>query len=141
MRTDPYLAFRYQLTIGGVPVGGFSEVSGLQIEIEVEDYREGGRNDYVHRLPGPAKYPQNLVLKWGLTDDDFLWWWHELAVAGQIVRLSGAIFMVNGDGLAPWHWDFIDAYPVRWIGPPLRAGSAELAIETLELVHNGLKRR
>lgn len=137
-RRDPYLAFRFRVEIGGLDVGGFTEVSGLQLETEVEDYREGGVNEYVHKLPGPTRYPSNLVLKRGLTDSELLWRWYQSGILGVAPRLSGSIVLLDSAGEEKWRWNFIEAYPVRWIGPDLRAGTAEVAVETLELVHRGL---
>lgn len=137
-RKDPYLAFNFLVEIEGLIVGGFSEVSGLQVETEVEDYREGGMNEYVHRLAGPIRYPANLVLKHGLTDADVLWRWHQEVVRGNIVRKNGSILLRDSSGEGRWRWNFVGAYPVKWSGPDLRAATAELAVETLELVHRGL---
>jgi len=137
-RRDPYLALNFELRIEGLTVGAFSEVTGLQVEIEVKDYREGGVNEYVHKLAGPARYPSNLVLKRGLIDSETLWCWHQDVTQGIIQRKNGSIVLLDNAGVEQWHWDFIDAYPVRWVGPQLRAGTAEVALETLELVHRGL---
>ncbi len=71
-KPDPYFSFQFLIEINGLITGGFSEVSGLQVEIETEEYREGGTNDYVHKLPKGTKY-SNLVLKRGITDSDVLW--------------------------------------------------------------------
>ena len=137
-RRDPYLSFHFLVEIEGLVVGGFTEVSGLQVEVEVEEYREGGLNDYIHKLAGPARYPSNLILKHGLTDMDLLWRWHKEVTRGIIKRKSGSIVLLNSAGEEKWRWNFTDAYPVRWVGPDLRAGAAEVAVETLELVHRGL---
>ena len=69
-RKDPYLAFAFRVEMNSIWTGAFSEVSGLQVEIETEDYREGGVNDYMHKLAGPARYPANITLKHGLLDAD-----------------------------------------------------------------------
>ena len=137
-RQDPYLTFNFQVEIQGLVVGGFSEVSGLQVEIEVEDYREGGLNDYIHKLAGPTRYPSNLVLKHGLTDVDGLWKWQREVTQGVIKRKNGSIVFLDSTGEERWRWNFSGAYPVRWVGPELRAGSADVAVETIELVHRGL---
>ena len=73
-RTDPFLNYRFGVEIEGLIVGGFSEASGLQVEVETEDYQEGGVNDYTHKLPKTLKHP-NLVLKRRITDTDALWKW------------------------------------------------------------------
>lgn len=137
-RKDPYLAFRFKVEIDGIRVGGFTDVNGLQVEIEIQDYREGGLNDYIHRLAGPAKYPSNLVLKHGLMDIDELWNWQQDAVQGKIVRKNVSVLLHNSAGKKKWRWDFGGAYPVKWTGPELKATSTDVAVETLELVHQGL---
>lgn len=139
-RTDPYLTFRFLIEIEGLVLGGFTEVSGLQIEVETEDYREGGLNEYIHKLAGPTRYPSNLVLKRGLTDIETLWGWHQEVTRGFIRRKNGSIVLRDVVGEERWRWNFVQAYPVRWVGPELRAGTAEVAVETLELVHRGLTR-
>lgn len=139
-RADPYLAFNFVIELEGIVVGGFSEVSGLQVEMETQDYREGGVNEYLHKLAGPTRYPSNLVLKRGLTDAETLWNWQQEVMQGPIARKNGSIMLLNSAGEETWRWNFVGAYPVRWVGPELRAGTAEVAVETLELVHQGLTR-
>ena len=139
-RNDPYLSFRFVVEIEGLVLGGFTDVSGLQIEVEVEDYREGGLNDYIHRLPGPARYPANIVLRRGLTDAAGLWQWHQEVRRGIIRRKNGSIVLLDSAGEEVWRWNFVDAYPVRWSGPELRAGTADVAVEALELAHRGIVR-
>ena len=69
IRNDPYLGFNFLVEIEGLVVGGFSEVTGLQIETVLETYREGGVNEFEHKLAGPTRYPSNLILKRGLTPE------------------------------------------------------------------------
>lgn len=133
----PYLSFRFLVEIQGLIVGGFSEVTGLQAETEVETVEEGGVNDYVHRFPKKTKYP-NLVLKRGITDSDALWKWHQEVVSGRISRKSGFIILVDSEGNEKWRWHFVQAYPVKWTGPDLKADSSTVAVESLELVHDGI---
>lgn len=137
-RKDPYLVFNFLIEIEGLVVGGFTEVAGLQVEIETQDYREGGLNGYIHKLAGPARYPSNLVLKQGLTEADTMWEWHQAAVRGNIQRKNGSIILQNSYAEEKWRWNFVEAFPVKWVGPTLRANAAEVAVETLELVHRGL---
>jgi len=135
---DPYVAFNFAVEIGGIITAGFSEVGGLQMEVEVVDYREGGRNDFVHKFGGPARYASNLTMKRGLSASRGLWEWHQLALKGVIVRAPISVLLRSADGDEVWRWDFRDAYPVKWIGPDLRASQNAVAIETLEFVHRGL---
>jgi phage tail-like protein len=139
-RTDPYLGFNFLVEIEGLVVGGFNEVTGLTVEVEIEEYREGGLNAYVHKLAGPARYPNNLVLKHGLTDSDTLYSWHHSVATGKIERKNGSIILLDSTGGEKWRWNFVEAYPVRWIGPDMRAGSAEIAMESVELVHRGISK-
>jgi len=139
VRADPYQAFNFLVEIEGILAGGFSECSGLQVETEVTDYREGGRNDYVHRFAGPTKYPP-LILKHGLTQIDGLWAWHQDVVEGQINRHNGTIYLLDKKRMPVMWWDFKEALPVKWTGPDLRADSGNVAIESIELTHRGLSR-
>lgn len=119
-------------------VAGFSEVSGLSVETEVEEYREGGVNDFVHKLVKGTRHVP-IVLKRGLTDSDVLWKWHNDVVQGKITRRSGSIILFNESYDEHRRWSFEEAYPIKWIGPDLNASSSEVAIEQLELAHNGFK--
>ena len=139
VKKDPYLGFRFLVEIQGLIVGGFSEVSGLQAETEVEEIREGGVNDYVHKRPKITKYP-NITLKRGITDCDALWSWHQDVVNGKFERKTVYIILQDSEGNEKWQWYFEHAYPVKWVGPDLKADSSTVAVETLELAHNGIKK-
>ncbi|HEY9617777.1 MAG TPA: phage tail protein [Microcoleaceae cyanobacterium] len=136
-RIDPYLAFNFKVEIRGLVVAGFSDVTGLQAETETEDYREGGLNTFVHKLAKLTKYP-NLVLKRGLTDSDTLWQWHQQVVSGKIQRQNGSVILLDTTGTEKWRWNFSQAYPVKWTGPDFKADGNSVAIESLELAHNGI---
>lgn len=138
-RNDPYLGFRFVVELDGVIVAGFSEVTGLQVEVEVQEYREGGLNSFMHKLAGPARYPSNLVLKHGITKSRELWQWHQEVASGSFKRKNGSIILLNSTADEVWRWNFEGAYPVRWNGPDLRGNASEVAVETLELVHRGIK--
>ena len=138
-RKDPYLGSNFFVEIDGLIVGGFSEVSGLQAETELEEIREGGVNDRVHKVPKITKY-QNIVLKRGITDSNVLWKWHQDVVDGKIRRKSVYVSLRDAEGRARWRWNFIEAYPVKWTGPDLKADGNSVAIETLELAHNGIRK-
>lgn len=135
---DPYLGCNFLVEVEGVISAGFSEVTGLAAQVETFDYREGGVNGYVHKIAGPASYQSNLVLKRGMSTSPDLWAWGAAAREGNISRLPVVIVLTNGGQIPLWTWAFRDAYPVRWIGPDLRAATGAVAIETLELVHRGL---
>jgi phage tail-like protein len=138
-RNDPYASFNFGVEIRGLVVGGFSEVSGLQTEVEIQDYREGGVNEYIHRRAGPVRYPANVVLKHGLTDKTELWSWYCNVVQGKIERKNMSIVLLDRSGNEKRRWNLQRAYPVKWAGPDLRALSNDVAVETVELAHDGFE--
>jgi phage tail-like protein len=138
---DPARSFKFNvvLTLDGVSIAAFTECSGLSLEREVETYAEGGVNDYVHTLPVRTKYA-NIVLKRGIIKSDKLWQWYQKGIRdGQVERLNLSVKLYNAKGEVLQNWDIVDAYPVKWVGPTLNSGSAEMAVETIELAHHGLK--
>lgn len=138
-RNDPYISYRFKVKIDDKDFAGFSEVSGLSFESSVETFREGGINRYERQLAGPAKYPSTLTLKRGLTREEDLWEWHQKVMDGQIVRKNVAVVLRDSAGEERWTWKFREACPVKWVGPEFRAATAEVAFETVELVHRGVE--
>ena len=137
-RKDPLIAFRYRITITGLAVGGFSECSGLQLETEPFEYAEGGRNAYMRKFPTRTKQ-SNIILKRGIVDRA-LWDWYWDVTQGKITRRGGTIEIQDlGGSEALMSWEFSRAFPIKWIGPALNATQNSVAIETFELVHEGLE--
>jgi phage tail-like protein len=137
-RHDPILSFNFAVEISGIIMAAFNDVSGLQAEIEVNEYREGGVNGYMHKRAGPAKYPSNLILKKGITDSQELWSWYCQVLQGTIQRKSLDVVLMDCAGSEQRRWTFQNAYPVKWAGPDFKAQSSEVAIESMELAHEGL---
>ena len=138
-REDPYLSFNFLVEIQSLIVGGFSEVLGLQAETKFEEIREGGVNDHVHKLPKITEYP-NITLKRGITDSDVLWKWHQDVIEGKIDRKNVFVVLLDAEGNEKWRWHLIEAYPVKWTGPDLKADGNAIAFEAVELAHNGIKK-
>ena len=136
-RPDPVGELRFKLELPGVDLGRFRECTGLAAEIEVKDYNEGGVNDRVHKLPTRMKYP-NLVLKRGVTYEDALlkWLW---TTQHKTQRIAVTVSLMGQDVKPVRSWSLQDAFPVKWTGPNLNAGSNQIATETLEIVHGGLQ--
>ena len=134
-RNDPYFNYNFAIEINGI-VKGFADASGLQSEAQTEDFREGGVNEYARKIVKSAAY-QNLTLKRGLTDGDDLWQWHRNTLSGKIERKNLSIILLNHTGDETWRWNFVEALPVKWTGPDLKAGENSVAFETLEFVHHG----
>jgi phage tail-like protein len=136
---DPYVSFCFRAEIDSIFVSSFSEATGLTFETEVQNLREGGVNSHEWQLAGPTKFPSKVILKRGLADADALWSWYLDVMDGFIVRRRITIVLLNHAGEERWRWVFRGAYPVKWSGPEFRAGTAEVAFESIELVHNGLE--
>ena len=141
--TDPYLSFRFGVIIDDNPkhVAGFNEATGLTFETAIEPFREGGFNSHERQLVGPTKCPERLVLKRGLSSND-LWSWYKRILGGDIERRKQLTIILRdyaGADVSNWKWVFQEVCPVKWTGPQFRAGTAEVAFETIELVHRGLK--
>jgi phage tail-like protein len=112
-------------------------VSGLASQVEVEEYREGGVNGFVHKLPGRTSHA-NLVLSHGLTSMSTLWNWDYNTTLGAIQRRNGTIMLLDPRQVPVMWWNFRNAVPVRWTGPTFSAVSDEVGVESLELAHEGL---
>ncbi|PSB34411.1 phage tail protein [Stenomitos frigidus] len=134
---NPYMPYNFLVELDGLITGGFMEVSGLECDITLESYEEGGQNDYVHQFPTRITYP-NLVLSKGLTDVWTLWNWFDEARQGMIRRRNGTIMLLDHQRLPVRWWNFNDAYPVKWAGPQFNSSAQEVAVERIELVHRGI---
>ncbi|MCK7494841.1 MAG: phage tail protein [Comamonadaceae bacterium] len=146
---DPYAGFLFSVEVSpaSLPgagqasrVGGFSDVSGLQFENEVETLRVGGVNDTDVMLPGPARFPTRLVLKRGLADRSFFWSWYLAVLQGRIVRRELTVSVRDPRQQLRQSWTFRDACPVKWTGPDLHAATSAVGFESVELIHRGLQR-
>jgi phage tail-like protein len=118
-------------------IGMFTQCSGLEMQIDVLQYPEGGNNEFVHQLPGQLRYP-NLVLTRGLTNADAVFKWFS-ATRSQPQLKEVTIIFQNQKQEPIRTFTFADAFPVRWSGPTAEAGTATVAMETLEIAHGGLK--
>ena len=120
-------------------VAGFSECSGIEASFEVMELKEGGVNSHVWKLPVRASH-SNVTLKHGaiyLYDD--LWDWHYSWVQGQGTRKDGLIVLNDNSGQPAKIWKFKRGIPVKWSGPSLNASQSNVAIEALEIAHEGLE--
>lgn len=135
---DPVPAFRFKVQLDNLPDAGFSEVSGLQLEVEVEDYPEGGQNTYVHKRPGRVKQ-SNVTLKRGIVSRRVWDWFYEIA-QGNITRKTATIVVQDTAGKAKFAWELKQAFPVKWVGPELNATQNNVAVESLELCYEGIDR-
>jgi len=138
MATDPYRAFNFELVIDNIPSGAFSECSGLTAEGDAVDYREGtDRQSNVRKLVGLRKYA-NIVLKRGYTQDTSLWSWYGNIRDGLADRRNVTINLLNEQRTAVLRWHAERAWINKIEGPGLKASGNEVAIESVEIVHEGL---
>jgi phage tail-like protein len=138
-RIDPLQAGNFLVSIQGITASVFSEVSGLEASIEVVDYRTGDlKENTAQKLPGLNRY-SNITLKRGLTQDLSLWAWIDNALKGTLNRASISITLLDHADNPVLTWELKNAWPCRWSGPALVANSGEVAIETLEICHEGLE--
>jgi phage tail-like protein len=119
-------------------MAGFSECSGLESTVEVMEYREGGVNNYVHKFPTRTLHA-NLVLKQGVIYlADPLWEWHDAFVRGEPQRKDGVIALLDEARQPAKVWKFRRGIPTKWVGPSLNAQQSQVAIESIEIAHEGL---
>jgi phage tail-like protein len=138
VRNDPYRSFNFQLLIDGIPLGGFSEASGLTAEGDAVDYREGtDMQSNVRKLVGLRKYA-NITLKRGYTQDKSLWTWHMAIVNGTPDRRNVTIVLMNEAHQPVLRWHVENAWVNKIEGPSFKAAGNEIAMESVEIVHEGL---
>jgi phage tail-like protein len=138
-RVDPYSNFNFLVEIDGITRAAFQEATGFDSTIDVIEHREGGENTTPRKLPGLTKY-SNITLKWGLTDDRELYDWHRQTVLGDVQRKNGSIIVLDAQGNEKVRWNFMNAWPTKWDGPDFNAEGNDVAVETLELAHEGVER-
>jgi phage tail-like protein len=137
-RTDPLRGFRYLVEIDGLVSGAFLRVKGMAREVRHESYREGGVNDYEHKLLTQVSYPV-VVLERGLAFTD-LWAWALAAADGDVTRRTVRVRLQDEAGGRAWAWQIEHAVPVKWSSSDLDASASQVVMETLELAHHGLRK-
>jgi phage tail-like protein len=142
-RDDPYPSFNFELVVTGISndgtavKGSFMEVGGLGVEQTPIEYRNGSEDITVRKIPGLKKYT-NLTLKWGITGDITLWQWVVDGMNGLVQRAPVAIVLLDENRREVMRWNFTRCWPCKWTGPGLNAKNNEIAIETLEICHEGM---
>jgi phage tail-like protein len=138
-RTDPYKNFNFRVEIDGVAAGQFAEVSGLAAEAEVVEYREGAdKVTSSRKLPGRVRYP-NVTLRRGLTGSRDLWEWWKTVRDGAVERRTVVITLLSDAGEPLLRWVLRNAWIAKIEAPDLNAEGNDVAIESVELAHEGLE--
>lgn len=138
-RMDPFKNFNFLVEIDGISVAGFTECTGLESETEAIEYREGSEVNIVRKLPGLTKYA-NIVLKRGVTGNKELYDWRKAIIDGQIERKNGSIVLLDDRREQVARWNFKQGWPRYMAGPELNAIESKIAIEVLEICHEGFER-
>lgn len=135
----PHGKFRYKVEIDGLEAGGFSEVTGFDASIDVIEYREGDMVTTPMKIPGLKKYG-NITLKQGLATSRVLYDWITVGVTGAVDRKTITITLLDEEEAPAASWQVINAWPTKYTAPDFNATSSEIAIETLEIAHEGMTR-
>ncbi len=137
-RNDPFRTFNFEVQIDGTPVGSFSEVGGLTAEGDPVEYREGtDRDNTVRKLTGLRKYA-NIMLMRGYVRDNTFWTWYANIANGIDDRRNGSIVLMNETHQPVLRWNFENAWLNKIEGPAMNAKGNDVAIEAIELIHEGL---
>jgi len=140
---DPIVSSWFGVEFQGQVVGAFRECTGLGSENEVVEYKASGpKGEYViKKVPGRMKW-NNVTLKRGITDAMDMWKWRKLVEEGKIkdARKNGSIVMFSAQGQEVARWNFVNAWPSKLTGPSANATNNEVAIEELEITHEGYER-
>jgi phage tail-like protein len=135
---DPYSGYNFWVEWDGIVHAGFRECSGLNATRKAGTYREGTDKALSQRqIPGLNSYG-NITLKRGITDNQELWEWHRKLQNGDTDRRNLSIILANDKGEEKFRWNLENCWPTTWNAPDFNATSDEVAIETLELVHEGI---
>ena len=138
--SDPFASFNFLVEIDGVTRAGFSEVTGLNTEVNVIEYREGTDPNTPRKLPGLFKN-SNVTLKRGVSLDTDLFNLYKTAVDGDIRRVNMSIVLRDEKQTEVVRWNLLEAWVSKYVVPDLKANANEMAIETVELAHEGVQRQ
>jgi phage tail-like protein len=138
-RRDPLKNYSFLVEIDGIASAAFKSVSGLAAEAEVIEYREGSDPlSSSRKLPGRVRYPI-VTLTRGLTTSLDLWNWWRTVAEGRIERRNVSIVLLDDSRSPALRWRLHRAWIARIEGPGLHARGNEVAIESVELAHEGLE--
>jgi phage tail-like protein len=135
----PLPVFHFSVQWGGTRVG-FSEVTGLTQENQAIEYRDGSFPEYSSiKMPGIRKF-SNITLKRGVIQgDNELFAWLSTVKLNTVERRDLVVSLLNEEHAPVMTWKVQNAFPVKVEGPQLKASGNEIAIESIELAHEGLE--
>lgn len=142
-RADPYGGYNFEISVTGVAAdgkavsGSFTEASGLEVTIDPIEYRNGVDDITPRKIPGLKKFT-NITLKKGISGDIEFWQWIVKGMNGAAQRVEGSITLLNEAKDPVMQWKFKRGWPCKFTGPGLNAKNNEIALETVEICHEGL---
>lgn len=134
----PFSKFHFSVDWGGTTIS-FTEVSGLDLETEVIEYRHGASPEYSKiKMPGLKKFT-NITLKRGMFKDDNEYFeWYNSIQMNEVIRRDITISLLDQTHSPVVVWKVRNAWPTKIASTDLKADGNEVAIETMELAHEGL---
>jgi phage tail-like protein len=140
LSSDTYQPPSARTPLKVVRAGAFSDVTGMSGEMEILAYPEGGQNAFVHQLPGRHSWGR-ITFKKGVVLDRILWDWFDRGLNRSLgARRDGYVSLQDANGRVAITWEFRAALAAKWTGPDLSAGgTGAVSIESLEVVHQGLR--
>ena len=140
-RNDPYRNFMFRVELGDIAIASFSEATVPDSTTESTDYREGTDPTHQRKLSALTKYG-SVTLKKGLTDSmDIYNWKKQVEETGALgARKDISLILIDEEGNDKARWNIVEAWPTKYDAPSLNATGNEIAIETLEIAHEGMKR-
>lgn len=134
---DPYMGYSFFVEWNGILHAGFRECNGLSATRNSQDYREGTDPPTMRKLGGMNSYA-NVTLRRGVTNNPELWQWWQNNANGTGDRRDISIVCLDHTGEEKIRWNLVHCWPTTWTAPDFNATSDEVAIEALELVHEGI---
>lgn len=135
----PYRGFNFKVEIDGISEAGFQECSGLDVTTDPVEYREGADPNHVRHLTGLNKYSP-ITLKRGISKSSSLWDWRQKVIDGKTERKNVSIVLLDEAQEEQLRWNLSKAWPSKWTGPTFNSTSNEVAIESLEIVYDEMKK-
>lgn len=133
-----HAGFRFVVAVDAIPLVAFTECTLPTLQVETEDVKEGGQNTYIHKLPVRVN-AGTLRLKNGISRGDVMLQWYLQVLRGEMSSAPRRVdlYMFDSLKIPLSHWSFNNAYPIKWVGPSLRAGESTVLVEEVELAHQG----
>ena len=137
-RTDPYGAYNFKVEWDGIIQAGFKTCSGLESTQDAGDYREGTDKGLGMRRLSGLITSANITLGRGITDNRELWQWRQAIIEGKGTRKNISVVLMDDTGAEKLRWNLSNCWPTKWTGPNFEATANEVAIESVEIAHEGI---